>query len=448
MIGTDAKDPNTSANEIDDDESKKEIAALLSLAQIQIEPSINFENIKKLNLYDCDLSSLPSSLPSALPNLSILFCSKNNFEEVPEIIGRCLKLQMVAFKSNRITRIHPESLGPQMRWLILTDNAIASIPSSIGKCAILQKLMLSGNKISELPAEIGQCQNLELVRLSSNQLHAPPMTLLQLPKLAWVALSDNPFLQKHIKRINGTQTSLSLFEQDHLDDSNLGEVLGSGASGVTRKYTVESGEVAVKEFSATITSDGNPEEERRICVLISALKCLGLVKMLGQTKKGSIVMELLKNYEVFGGSPSFDSCSRDVYSDDVKITKKQAIAMVSKLLNTLCVLHQNGICHGDFYGHNILISQEDETVVKLSDFGAAFCYETHSDYGKFIEQIEVRAYGHLVNEICDLLSRNENCEESQSIASALSKFCKDCHVDYPRNKTLAELSANLDLIIQ
>lgn len=443
---TDAKESKLVSDKMEDEESKKELFEFLSLGQIPIEPNINLENITKLNLFDCGLSHLPRSLPSALPNLSILFCSKNNFEHVPAIIGDCSKLQMVAFKSNRITSIDPEALRPQMRWLILTDNEITSLPSSIGKCTILQKLMLSGNKLTDLPAEIGQCKNLELVRLSSNQLHAPPMTLLQLPNLAWVALSDNPFLQEHIERINASQTSLSLFEQDHLDDSNLGEVLGSGASGVTRKYKVESNEVAVKEFASTITSDGNPEEERRICKLISGLNCLGMVKMLGQTKKGSIVMELLKNFEVFAGSPSFASCSRDVYSDDAKISKKQAIAMVSKLFETLRILHQNGICHGDFYGHNILISQEDETNVKLSDFGAAFCYEKKSDYGQLIETIEIRAYGHLVKEVSSLLSRNENCSESQAFASSLVKLSKACHHGYPHNKTFTELSTNLDFV--
>eukprot|EP00560_Eucampia_antarctica_P002950 CAMPEP_0197841590 /NCGR_PEP_ID=MMETSP1437-20131217/46269_1 /TAXON_ID=49252 ORGANISM="Eucampia antarctica, Strain CCMP1452" /NCGR_SAMPLE_ID=MMETSP1437 /ASSEMBLY_ACC=CAM_ASM_001096 /LENGTH=279 /DNA_ID=CAMNT_0043451375 /DNA_START=496 /DNA_END=1335 /DNA_ORIENTATION=- len=272
------------------------------------------------------------------------------------------------------------------------------------------------------------------------------MALLCLPKLAWIALSDNPFLRKHIEQINRTQTCLSLFKEDHLDDPNIGEILGSGASGVTRKYDVESGEIAVKEFSAAITSDGNPEEERRVCVLISDLECFGLVKMLGQTKKGSIVMELLKNYDVFAQPPNFVTCTKDVYGDDAQITKKEAIIMASKLLHTLCVLHRNGICHGDFYGHNILTSREDKSDVKLTDFGAAFCYEKDSDYGRLIERIEARAYGHLVNEISCLLRKNESCQESQTIASALSNLSKECHNSSPHNTNLSELSTNLESI--
>ena len=163
-------------NKLKEDITKEEqilsddLIGLLSLAKIQIKPSTSLDTITKLDLFKCGLSSLPSSLPSALPNLSILFCSKNNFKEVPAIIGECEKLQMVGFKSNGLTSINPDALGPQMRWLILTDNELKSIPSTIGRCGKLQKFMLSGNQIEELPQEIKHCTSLELIRLSSNKL--------------------------------------------------------------------------------------------------------------------------------------------------------------------------------------------------------------------------------------------------------------------------------------
>lgn len=80
------------------------------------------------------------------------------------------KQKMVGFKCNNLVRIHPDALQPQLRWLILTDNAIESIPKTIGRCKTLQKLMLSGNKLKEVPSEISNCTNLELVRLASNQI--------------------------------------------------------------------------------------------------------------------------------------------------------------------------------------------------------------------------------------------------------------------------------------
>jgi Leucine-rich repeat (LRR) protein len=131
---------------------------------------IALSTLTKLNLPGCNLSSLPSDLPRLVPNLSILFCPKNSFEELPALIGQCPKLQMVSFKDNGMKRIHPEALQPQLRWLILTGNAIETIPETIGRCGMLQKLMLSGNSLKALPESIDQLKNLELIRLACNEL--------------------------------------------------------------------------------------------------------------------------------------------------------------------------------------------------------------------------------------------------------------------------------------
>ena len=81
----------TETNEHDE----REMRLLLQKASPPIDwnPS-TFANITKLNLPDCGLSSLPASLGMWLPNLSILFCPKNMFEELPAVIGSCPKLQV------------------------------------------------------------------------------------------------------------------------------------------------------------------------------------------------------------------------------------------------------------------------------------------------------------------------------------------------------------------
>jgi tRNA A-37 threonylcarbamoyl transferase component Bud32 len=418
------------------EDGENEVRKLLVLSKCPPSPGIDLATITKLDLFQAGLTSLPSSLGQDLPNLSILFCMKNKFEEVPEVIGQCPNLQMVSFKSNQIKSIHPEALQPQMRWLILTDNKIASLPSTIGRCTKLQKFMLSGNLIEQLPKEIASCHNLELIRLASNRLAEPPMELLNLPKLSWVALSDNPFLSLGSQNgtMNDKEIHLDLFEDEHLDNAALGIELGKGASGITRKYTTlisQNGnetmeEVAVKEYSATITSDGNPQEERKVSMVASSLGCSSLVKVFGRTKNGNLIMELLQNYNVLANPPSMESCSRDVYDEEMRgrITEKRALAIVEQLLISLMKLHDVGICHGDFYGHNILISDEDEERVWLTDFGAAFFYDKGSPYGKAIERVESRAFGHLVAELASALpsSSSEN-----DVKEMLSQFALSCN---------------------
>lgn len=75
--------------------------------------------------------------------------------------------------------VHNDALQPQLRWLILTDNQLESLPSTIGRCNILQKLMLSGNNLESLPEGISNCRRLELVRLASNRLNEVRFTILK-----------------------------------------------------------------------------------------------------------------------------------------------------------------------------------------------------------------------------------------------------------------------------
>lgn len=381
---------------------EEELNDLLSKAHPPVGAS-SASQVTKLNVPDVGLASLPASLCDGLPNLSILFAPNNNMKELPAMVGKCPNLQMVSFKTNGMTQIHPDALQGQLRWLILTDNALTSLPSTIGRCGRLQKLMLSGNRLSQLPSEIGNCKNLELVRLASNQLKVAPMALLSLPNLAWVALSANPFLDQ-VANTSAT-TILEIFDDPVLDDETHGEILGQGASGVTRKVFYKNDYVAVKTYKGTMTSDGSPLQEKQIALAASSTTTDCLVKVLGQTPKGSLVMELLHDVRAFGGPPSMESCSRDVYGDHEVVSEFQAKTMVAGLLEALVELHKLGIMHGDLYGHNILVSNSDPSLVKLSDFGAAFFYDTTAEYGALLQQIEMRAFGILVGEIDMLLAR-------------------------------------------
>ena len=481
------KESNINCNDNSNDvqEQTREVLSLLALSkepqqqqfpQFQqsiistVDYRVHFANLTKLDLFQANLdeNSLPSCLPTYLPNLKILFCMKNNFKVMPSVLSKFPNLTMVSFKSCALKSIHPDALSHHLQWLILTDNQLTTLPSTIGKCTKLQKLMLSGNMIKSIPQEIVQCRNLELVRLSSNQLKEPPMTILSLPNLAWVALSDNPFLtslsssscsDQQVMNNAIASSTLRVFPNDDLDDPDQGVILGKGASGITRKYSIPRNydgdddgnhnndiinndqyvDVAVKEFYSNITSDGNPQIERLISFTIATkIKSKSLIKVLGQTKKGNLVMELLSNYEVLANPPSLQSCSRDVYdhyfNDDheikVYVTYKRIVYLIHNLLYTLKELHMTcGIMHGDFYGHNILFSKLDEGQIWLSDFGAAFFYDRHSEYGPLIEKIERRAFGHLLEEIILYLMKFID-EEDKGLSS--TKF-----------QTLQEIIQNL-----
>lgn len=462
---------------VDTSDEMEQVLALVRLSPtvnllLEATPASSLSDIVQLDLSGQGLSSLPECMDTRLPNLSILFLSNNRFAQVPAVIGQCPQLQMVAFKSNNgcLTSIHPDALQSQLRWLILTDNALTEIPDTIARCGLLQKCMLAGNRLTRLPstAAISQLKNLQLIRLASNRLEQAPMELLSLPNLCWVALGDNPFLQTKdptssnpsINDKTNNQTSRVIPVLANLDTVD-GRVLGTGAGGVTRAVQYQGRTVAVKTYhSNAMTSDGNPATERQVALLASQLyyhsidnsqstiptkrsnnSTPPLIQVLGECEKtGSLVMEFLENFQTLAQPPNMETCSRDVYlpidesdgNTSRPWTWDPALNLVTQLLDAMVRLHGAGIAHGDFYGHNILVQQSDLYQVKLSDFGAAFFYDKSAPYGPFLERIELRAFAVLVQEVAaHLLLLNDGDDYEDKLVSSkqnrLEKLISQCH---------------------
>lgn len=150
------------------------------------------DSLEILNLSDNLLCQLPDDL-DRLCHLRILFCSANRFVEFPTVLQKCKSLEMVGFKSNQICHVPEGALPRLLRWLILTDNRLESLPDDLGDCLRLQKLMLAGNRLRALPASLANCTELELLRISANTLEQMPAWISGHPKLAWLAFGGNPF---------------------------------------------------------------------------------------------------------------------------------------------------------------------------------------------------------------------------------------------------------------
>ncbi|MBA6392441.1 protein kinase, partial [Colwellia sp. BRX10-3] len=246
------------------------------------------------------------------------------------------------------------ALPDKLRWLILTDNCIETLPDSLGERPQLQKLALAGNKLSKLPLTLAQLNNLELVRISANNLTECPEQLLNLPKLAWFAFSGNPFSCSTLNMASVPSLPSSSF--------NLHNVLGQGASGVisratwTKNKTNLPAEVAVKVFKGTVTSDGYPEDELQACLKTGDHQ--NLVRSLAQVNEDgylALIMNLIpKNFKNLGLPPSFTSCTRDTFPEGFTLSTEQIEKIVIQMENVFEHLHANKVCHGDLYAHNTL----------------------------------------------------------------------------------------------
>ena len=380
------------------------------------------DTLEILNLSGNALSSLPDDLPR-LSKLRVLFCSENRFTHLPEVLSSCAQLEMVGFKSNRIREVTAAALSPGLRWLILTDNQIASLPDSIGNCVRLQKLMLAGNQLTELPQTMRGCVGLELLRISANRFVSLPEWLLQLPRLTWLAFGGNPV---------ATAPNIANLAVPRIawEDLELAEQLGEGASGVIHKaYWQPSPQapgqtVALKLFKGTVTSDGFPAAELAACLAAgNHAHLIGVIGVLCGHPEGSsgLVMPWVDPaFRNLAGPPSLATCTRDVYADDQRFSLPLLLDLATGLASVGAHLHARGISHGDLYAHNILYRPEGGCL--LGDFGAASFYppQPHANTNPF-EALEVRAFGCLLGE---LLERCDAFEDGR-IASlqALQQRC-------------------------
>ena len=358
------------------------------------------DTLEILDLSGNQLTTLPGDL-TRFSKLRILFASGNPFTTLPPVLGRMPQLEMLGFKACQIRDVPADSLPPQLRWLILTDNQISHLPSTLGERPRLQKLMLACNQLQDLPASLAQCHQLELLRISSNRFTAIPDVVFQLPQLAWLALAGNPITQKS-ERLARTGSAPAGIYYKNLQVQSL---LGEGASGHIYRavHTPDDQALALKVFKAGQTSDGTPQSE--LAAGLAAGQHPHLLTPLAAVTghpdgKLAMALPLLPNgLQALAGPPSFDSCTRDVYAPDARFNRPAANRLLACVRSALAHLHGRGILHGDLYAHNILWNPATGDAV-LSDLGAAALLHDLPDAQKAqLKQMELRALRFLEQEV-------------------------------------------------
>ena len=376
------------------------------------------DTLVRLDMTGNVLNALPDDFHT-LQNLKILFLSDNNFTELPSVLAKCPNLSMIGFRNNQITSVPENSLPLTTRWLILTDNALVSLPESMGDMSLLQKCMLSGNKLTTLPESMAQCHNLELLRIAVNELRELPSFLLTLPKLSWLAYSGNPFCAKH----PDVDTPLKEIVWNELE---IQELLGEGASGQIYKALHGGKESAVKVFKGEITSDGLPEEEMDINISLGHHEHLvDVTARVTEHPEGKdvLMLELIpSHYFNLGLPPTLQTCSRDVYKEGFSLTLQQAIKILQAMADAATHMHAHGIMHGDFYAHNIMIDAKANSI--LGDFGGASYFEPNREEERnALERLEVRAFGCLMEEMLTLSSNDHTNIEQRELLNTLKIRC-------------------------
>lgn len=386
------------------------------------------ETLEILNLSGNALSSLPDDL-MRLKKLRVIFCSDNQFTEVPEVLGRCPGLEMVGFKANQISRLSAASLPSALRWLILTDNRLSELPAELGRCSRLQKLMLAGNRLQSLPETMAACRQLELLRISANGFESLPAWLLSLPRLAWLAFAGNPFS-------DGAESAMEQTKQPIFwHDLEVLQKLGEGASGVIHQanwHKAPVSAVAVKLFKGAVTSDGLPRSEKAACIAAgdhaNLISVLGKVSGHPEGTKGLVMPLIDASFKNLAGPPSLESCTRDIYSDDTHFALNEVISMARGIADAAAHLHARGILHGDLYAHNMLWNGRGTCL--LGDFGAA-SFMPSGEARCALQRIEVRAFS------CYLAELLARCTaQSHPVLDALRALQSRCAQERVQDRPL------------
>ncbi|MCK9687807.1 leucine-rich repeat-containing protein kinase family protein [Scleromatobacter humisilvae] len=375
------------------------------------------DTLTMLDLSSNRLRALPDDLPR-LHALRTLFCSNNRFETLPASLGACPALDLVGFKANAIAHVPASSLSPRLRWLILSDNRVEAMPGTLGACRGLRKLALAGNRLTALPVGIANCEALELIRLSANAFarieDALPDGLLALPRLSWLAVAGNPF------NVDQETRALAATPIARIDWSELqlGELLGEGASGHiwSARWRPAQGEdrlVAVKLFKGAMTSDGLPGSEMAACIAADVhahvIGVEGRIAGHPQDAQGLVMGLIPPRYRSLAGPPSLASCTRDVYAPGLRFTGAHARSIARGARDALVHLHAQGLMHGDFYAHNLLV--DDDAHALLGDFGAAsFLPEDDDARAEALRRIDRRSLGVLVDELA------QRCDDPGALA--------------------------------
>jgi len=381
----------------------------LSCGLTEIPPEV-FEladSLEVLDLSKNQLNALPEDI-KVLKKLRVIFLNSNQFDHFPAVLTQCPNLSMISLRSNQIKQIEEEALSPQIRWLILTDNQLEALPTSIGKLGNLQKFMLAGNRLRSLPESIANCHSLELLRIAANQLEAFPEYLLTLPRLTWLAYSGNPFCKTFrgdSLNSSSCSNSLSLVPWASLE---VGEILGQGASGVISKGIWNDPEtakdVAVKLFKGSLTSDGFPADEMQACIAAGShenlISSIGKITDHPEQKEGLLLPFIPPSYEKLGYPPDLDTCTRDTYLPDAVFKISTILHIARGIAAAANHLHEKGVMHGDLYPHNILFDAKGTSY--LGDFGAASLYDrTQKTIATSFERMEVRAFGCMLEDLLD-----------------------------------------------
>ncbi|CAH2048714.1 unnamed protein product, partial [Iphiclides podalirius] len=156
-----------------------------------------------------------------MTGLQWLRLDKTNLADIPEELGKLMKLENLSLKKNNLEKLFGELTELKcLRSLNVRHNNVKSsgIPAELFKLEELTTLDLSHNRLKEVPEGLDKAKSLLVLNLSHNKIESiPPTLFVQLTDLLFLDLSNNLLetLPPQTRRLANLQTLI-------LNDNPLG----------------------------------------------------------------------------------------------------------------------------------------------------------------------------------------------------------------------------------
>lgn len=144
-------------------------------------------NLKRLDIRYNEITNV--DVLGFLPNLEVLFASKNNISGFSD---KMQSLRLLHFDRNPITSLQFEIILPQLTVLDLSKAKITSIPDEfISKIPHVEKLLLDKNHLVTLPDTLGNLPRLTTLSIFGNNIQHLPKSIGELHSLQYLDIHSN-----------------------------------------------------------------------------------------------------------------------------------------------------------------------------------------------------------------------------------------------------------------